>query len=589
MPIIGTAGHVDHGKSTLVQALTGRDPDRWAEEKARGLTIDLGFAWARLGTHDVGFVDVPGHERFIKNMLAGVGGLNVALLVVAADEGWMPQSEEHLAVLDLLEIHHGVVALTRVDLADEELIELSKGEIGEHTEGTVAATWPVVEVAAPAGIGLEKLTEALLDALDSAGPPTDTGRPRMWVDRTFSIAGAGTVATGTLVDGAVAVGDRLSGFPGGDVRVRGIQSHEASRESLGPGARAALNVAGADRGILERGTLLAAPNSIGLTERFLALVRIPPRSQIAINDRGDYHVHVGTATVPARIRILTDAPTISAIVTARASIPLALGDRFILRDTGRQRVVAGGVVLDPAPSRRPSADDVALLSAAVAATGEEQADALVTVHGEIDADRVRRSTGGAAPARAVAAGHRFFSTERFAQHVRDLADAVEDHHEHHPLRAGLPKSEAASRLGTPPEVIEALVSAQPDLVEDGPVVRRNDFAVTLGPDELEAWKAARLLLSEQLAVPRASDLGLPDEVLHALIRSGDLVRTGDDLVLLAEQVTAITDVLPDLPDGFTVAQFRDHFDLTRRQAVPLLEWLDAAGWTRRRGDGRSVR
>lgn len=589
MPIIGTAGHVDHGKSTLVQALTGRDPDRWAEEKARGLTIDLGFAWARLGNHDVGFVDVPGHERFIKNMLAGVGGLNVALLVVAADEGWMPQSEEHLAVLDLLGIEYGVVALSRVDLADEELVELSRADIAEHTDGTSASAWPVVEVAAPAGIGLEALSSALTNALDAAGPPVDSGRPRMWVDRAFAISGAGTVATGTLVEGAVSVGDRLGVFPGGEVRVRGIQSHETARDSLRPGTRAALNVTGAERGILERGTLLASPDSIGMTERFLALVRVPHRSEIAIDDRGDYHVHVGTATVTARIRILADAPGITAIVSTRTPLPLAVGDRFILRDTGRSRVVAGGVVLDPEPGHRPTARSVELLAAVVSGASDEQADALVAIHGEMDADQIRRSSGGGTPVDAVLAGQRFFSKEQFARRSRDLANTVADHHERFPLREGLPKSEAASRLGTSPEIIGALIDATPDLIEDGPVVRRSGFTVTFGPEETELWRAAGSTLAERLGVPRASELGLPDEVLHALVRKGDLIRIGDDLVYLPRQVTEITDGLADLPDGFTVAQFRDHFELTRRQAVPLLEWLDSAGWTRRRGDERSVR
>ena len=214
MPIIGTAGHVDHGKSTLVQVLTGKDPDRWAEEKERGLTIDLGFAWTQLGDQAVGFVDVPGHERFIKNMLAGVGGLDVALFVVAADEGWMPQSEEHLAVLDLLDVAHGVVALTRIDLADPDLVELSLLDIEEHVEGTVAESWPILEVSAVSGEGLDELIASLGAVLAAAGPPPDTGRPRMWVDRAFGIAGAGVVVTGTLTGGAISVGDRLQCYPG---------------------------------------------------------------------------------------------------------------------------------------------------------------------------------------------------------------------------------------------------------------------------------------------------------------------------------------------------------------------------------------
>jgi selenocysteine-specific elongation factor len=589
MPIIGTAGHVDHGKSTLVRALTGRDPDRWAEEKSRGLTIDLGFAWKRLGDDDVGFVDVPGHERFIKNMLAGVGGLDVALFVVAADEGWMPQSEEHLVVLDLLGIEHGVIALTRVDLADEDLVAVSRAEIAEHVAGTVAAGWPVVEVAPPAGVGLAALEGALIAALDAAGPPSDTGHPRMWIDRAFTIAGAGTVVTGTLVGGPVSVGDALGAFPGGEVRVRGIQSHEDARDSVGPGTRAALNVTGADRTQLRRGTLLAGPGSTGLSSRFLAAVRVPHRSEITVEDRSDYHIHLGTATAPARLRIVPGTSGTAAVVSTVRQLPLTAGDHFILRDTGRSRVVAGGTVLDPAPIRRPSAATAALLSSAISEPPEGRADALVAAHGELDADRVRRSSGGGTPRVAIPAGDRYVGRERFNRLVDELEAAVDEYHERHPLRDGLPRSEAASRLTTSQEVIDALAAAAPDLVQAGPVLRRSGFSVAFDAEHDTLWKKAEQALAGHLAVPRASELGLPTELMHALIRGGRLIRVGDDLVYLASQIGQITSGLADLPEGFTVADFRDHFALTRRQAVPLLEWLDAAGWTRRDGDRRSVR
>jgi len=413
MPIIGTAGHVDHGKSTLVQALTGRDPDRWAEEKERGLTIDLGFAWTRLGDEMVGFVDVPGHERFIKNMLAGVGGLDVALFVVAADEGWMPQSEEHLAVLDLLEVGHGVIALTRVDLADADLIELSTIDIVEHVAGTVAESWPVIEVSAMTGAGMDELVASLIEALASAGPPKNLGRPRMWIDRAFAISGAGVVATGTLVDGSLALGDRLQCFPGGPVRLRGMQSHETDRDTVGPGTRTAVNLVGIDRSDLDRGTLLARPDSIGMTDRFLALLRFPPRSEDEITDRGAYHVHLGTTTIPARIRILKDTDAPSAIMTVTSPVPLTMGDRFILRDTGRQHIVAGGTVLDPNPGHGPSAADVALLASAVFGSPSNRADALVTVHESVGLDEMRRSSGGGAPTTRESIGSTYFSPASF--------------------------------------------------------------------------------------------------------------------------------------------------------------------------------
>ncbi|MEA3510834.1 MAG: selenocysteine-specific translation elongation factor [Actinomycetota bacterium] len=589
MPIIGTAGHVDHGKSTLVEALTGRDPDRWVEEKERGLTIDLGFAWARLGDETVGFVDVPGHERFIKNMLAGVGGLDVSLFVVAADEGWMPQSEEHLAVLDLLEVSHGVVALTRIDLADDDLVELSTIDIAEHVAGTVAESWPVVEVSAMTGAGMDDLAASLMAALASAGSPRNLGRPRMWIDRAFGIAGAGVVVTGTLVDGSFTLGDRLQCFPGGPVRLRGMQSHETDHETLEPGTRTAANLVGIDRSDLERGTLLAPPDSIGMTDRFLARLRFPPRSEDELSDRGSYHVHLGTATVPARIRILKDQTIPAAVVATTAPIPLTMGDRFILRDTGRQHIVAGGTILDPKPSRRPSAGDVATLSAAVFGIPSDRADALIAVHGSIDVGDLHRSSGGGTPSSVIAIGSTYFSPATFKQRGRELTAVIDDYHDRYPLRPGLPKSEASSRLGGNADLVTMLADAFPDLTEEGPVLRRPSFAPELNAADTAQWEATRSLLADDLAVPRASNLEISAEVLHALLRRGDLVRIDDDLVLLPDQVEMVTSGLPALPDGFTVAAFRDEFGLARRHAVPLLEWLDTHGWTRRDGDGRSIR
>ena len=588
MPIIGTAGHVDHGKSTLVQALTGRDPDRWTEEKERGLTIDLGFAWAFIGGDAVGFVDVPGHERFIKNMLAGVGGLDIALFVVAADEGWMPQSEEHLAILDLLCVDHGVVAMTRVDLADPDLIELTSIDVAEHVAGTVAESWPVVAVSAVTGEGMDALVAALEAELIAAGPPLDLGRPRMWIDRAFGIPGAGVVATGTLTGGSLTVGDRMECYAGPEVRVRSLQSHEIDRDTIGPGSRAAANLVGVDQRDLERGTLLARPGSMTMSGRFLAQLSFPPRSVGEVADRGAYHAHLGTATVPVRIRTLTDVDPPAALVAATRPVPVAMGDRFILRDTGRRAVIAGGTVLDPSPTKKPSPRNVATLGHAVLLEPDDRADALVAVHGSINAAEVDRSSGGGSPKGAVTVGTRHWSPEVFALRGRELHVAVEEYHERYPLRSGLPKSEAASQLRVDADVVGALVGRNDDLAEDGPAIRLIGFVPSLGPDDAAAWDAARARLAAGLAVPRASDLELPEELRHALIRRGDLVRIDNDLVLLADQVEAITAGLRSLPDGFTVAMFRDHFGLTRRHAVPLLEWLDAEGWTRRSGDGRTV-
>ena len=357
MSIVGTAGHVDHGKSTLVAALTGRDPDRWAEEKERGLTIDLGFAWTELEPGlTVGFVDVPGHERFIKNMLAGVGALDVAMFVVAADAGWMPQSEEHLAVLDLLEVRHGVIALTRVDLADEETHLLAELEIAEQVADTVMEDWPVVPVSPVTGTGLGDLVAALAAAVQAAGPSVDAGRPRLWVDRSFTIAGAGAVVTGTMTGGTLTRGQEVTLFPGATpLRIRNLQVHEHDVAAIGPGTRAAVNVTGSGIDAIVRGSMLGDVTQFRATRRALAELRTVRTLEAPLTGRGAYHLHVGSGSWPVDVRTVESvsvAGSGAVLVDLPEAIPLVMGDRYILRESGRRAVVGGGRILDPHPPRK---------------------------------------------------------------------------------------------------------------------------------------------------------------------------------------------------------------------------------------------
>ncbi len=378
MPIVGTAGHVDHGKSTLVKALTGRDPDRWQEEKERGLTIDLGFAWTELpsGT-EVGFIDVPGHERFIKNMLAGVDAINVALLVVAADEGWMPQSEEHMSVLDLLEVSRVVVALTRIGLTDADTAELAAAEVAEQLAGTIAETAPIIPVDSLSGQGIDKLVAALDQAIGDEDV-VNIGRPRMWLDRAFSISGAGTIVTGTLLEGPLTTGDQVELYPAGrTARIRSLQSHERSLETIEPGNRTAVNLSGVDTGEVGRGMMLGAPGQWASSDRFLVTLRTVRRLDDPLRDRGAYHLHLGSGSWPVRLRLIgTNELNGSghALLTVTSPVPVAVGDRFILREVGRRAVVAGGRVLDPAPSRRHHAQAIEALKGIYSATPDEQAE-----------------------------------------------------------------------------------------------------------------------------------------------------------------------------------------------------------------------
>jgi selenocysteine-specific elongation factor len=586
MPIIATAGHVDHGKSTLIEALTGRDPDRWAEEKERGLTIDLGFAWRRIGEFEVGFVDVPGHERFIKNMLAGVGAVDVALFVVAADEGWMPQSEEHFAVLDLLDTRHGVIALTRTDLADADTIDLAELEVLEKVEGTAMAAWPIVRVSAITGSGLAQLIEALAEQLRVAGEPEDRGRPRLWIDRSFHISGAGMVVTGTLSGGGLTAGDELMLWPAAaSVRIRGMQQHDAPITSLAPGTRAALNITGITDA--ERGMLLGAPGALSTTERFLATLRQVRGLDEDLTARGAFHLHVGSGSWPVRLRILESG---ACLVRSREPIPLQVGDRFIVRETGRQAVVGGGRVLDPHPPES-GTELRAAISTMVAALGESVdviAAALLQIRGTAELDALFRDSGGGVPSTRFTTGTTAMADATAAGLLDDVVAATTQFHGDNRLRPGISKAELGSSLNVDIGSVSLIVAGSKELIDDGATVRHVDFEPGLSTQESTAWDAAQLSLSNGLAVPRASQLGLDTELIHALVRDGRLVRVDSDLVFLPHQIDEVTAALHTFAGGFTVAEFRDLLGVTRRQAIPLLEWLDKQGVTKRAGDMRTV-
>ena len=587
VPIVGTAGHVDHGKSSLVQALTGRDPDRWAEEKARGLTIDLGFAWAEIGGIEFGFVDVPGHERFIKNMLAGVVSVDCALLVVAADSGWMPQTEEHVRVLDLLNATTGVIALTRTDLVDADTIELATLEIIEEVAGTSLADWKVLPVSALTGEGLDDLRAALGEIGKSIDPDTK-GPFRMWVDRTFVIHGSGVVATGTIQRGTIAIDDSVQVQPGNlTARVRGLHHHDAATTAVHAGQRAAINLTGVGIDDIERGSLLSSPGT-SLSTKQLLIDTQAARGFDEIPPRGGFHLHTGTADRTATVRRVTDTATMMAL---DAAVPAAIGDRVIIRESGRQAVVGGGSVIDTNPQGRVLKDSAETLADAMATASSpsQMADALVISRGSEKLDTLAASTGGGRPESATIVGATAFS-EAFAATTTSAAVVqAEQYHTDHPRRPGIPNAELASKLGVDRVVLDHLVAVSTELSGVEGSVQHASFSHALSEADETSWQSAKTELEASFDVPRSSQIPLDPEVLHALIRRGDIVRIDDDLVYTSSQIAEILTRVAELSDGFTVSEFKDHFLMARRQSVPLLEWLDKTGVTLRRGDGRTVR
>ncbi|HWB71227.1 MAG TPA: selenocysteine-specific translation elongation factor [Egibacteraceae bacterium] len=623
MHVICTAGHVDHGKSTLVKALTGMEPDRFAEEQRRGLTIDLGFAWARLGDppRTVAFVDLPGHERFVGNMLAGAGAVDLALFVVAADEGWMPQSQEHLEILDLLGVSRGLVAVTKADAVDAETVDLATELVREQLAGSAFADVDVVAVSALTGQGLHRLVERLLAVLDGAPAPADRGRPRLWVDRCFSVRGAGTVVTGTLAGGRLRVGDEVTALPGGrTARVRGLQTLKAAVDEVAPGSRTAVNLSGVDRDEVARGDALGLPGQWLATDALDAWVRALPGR--AVGRRGAWHLHVGScerlATVwPLLGRAIRDSGPVR--IELEQPVALVAGDRFVLREAGRQATVGGGVVLDPEPPARARggparAARAQALQRRVEALAAEDRPELLALHvgerGAADAARAAAAVGlTLQQARAAARAQQLLTLSGAWAHRQAAArwsaavtEALATYHAAHPVDRVAPKDVAVRAVvaaGCPTQLVPALLDAlvaDGRVVAEGPGLRTSDHAVRLDPQQTAARDALLAALStEPFAPPGLAEAAHAAGASPALVReleaAGALVRLGADLAVVADALDRAVERLHaayDTEGPLTAARAKEVLGTSRKYALPLLEELDRRGRTRRRGDVREV-
>lgn len=621
--IVGTAGHIDHGKSALVEALTGVDPDRLQEEKERGITIDLGFADTTIGRHRAAFVDVPGHERFVKNMLAGVGGIDAVLLVVAADESIMPQTREHVAICRLLGIDAGVVAITKCDLVDAEIAELVELEASELLEGTALAGAPVVHTSTADGSGLEELRDRLAEVLTKTADRPADGLLRLPVDRVFSLRGFGTIVTGTLQSGRVGVGDRLAVLPGDlEATVRGIQVHGEETEEAWAGQRTALNLQGVSVDDLSRGVVLSAPGALEAGSLIDARLDALP-GQGGFEQLQRVRFHHGAAEVLARVAVLETEeiePGGSGLVQLRleSPYPAVPGDRFVVRRYSPVVTIGGGRVIDrPETKARPgrpspllreledsSLDDRIAIHVREAGARGLTATALGRRLG-VPAPEVARRLDEAAERgqlRRDGSGHAL--AEAVLGPLREqIGPLVNAYHERFPLRPAIPKEELRSALDPIPSgavldsLLEPLLETGDLRVEADGLAAREHLPRLAGPEREAADEILARYDREGFAPPAPDEVlaeletavDAPRELLHFLLREGELVRIKDDLILHADAVEKLVDALRKRfarGDQFSVGDFRDWAGITRKHAIPLLEHLDAIRVTRRVGDRR---
>lgn len=591
MRTVATAGHVDHGKSSLVLALTGTDPDRFPEEKARGLTIDLGFAFTTLpsGT-EIGFVDVPGHVRFIKNMLAGVGAVDTALFVVAANEGWMPQSEEHLRILELLGIRHGLTALTKADVVDAETLEIARLELDDHLAGTLFADAPIVAVDSRSGRGLAELREALDKVLGAAPPVSDRGRPRLWVDRAFAARGAGTVVTGTLAGGRLALDDEVLLEPGAHrARVRGLESRHEKLTVADPGSRVALNLAGVEHHHVERGHAVVRAGQWHASSTVDVALSILPGE--TVRRRARLQVYVGSGEHNAVFRSLDDDNRFARLRFERR-LALAPGDRVVLRDPGSARTIGGAEVLDvdPAGRARDAAArlDLPLLPRLLAARPWLRIDDLHGPLTGLGADEADDAVDGAvAWGAAVRLGPWLVSREQFDDITARAEKSVLAHHAEQPLQPGIELSALASTLGLAADRLRLALESHSTLRVERGAVRHVDHRSRASEDP-EARRLLAALAAAPFSPPSPAEVGVATGVARALVREGAALDL-DGVLFAAEaldQARQLIVVALHERGTLTVSDARDILRSTRKYVLPLLARLDAEGVTRRRGDER---
>jgi selenocysteine-specific elongation factor len=614
--VIGTAGHVDHGKSTLIRSLTGIDPDRLAEEKEREMTIDLGFAWLELPSgRKVSVIDVPGHEHFIKNMLAGVNGMDLALLVVSANESIKPQTREHLDILDLMEVPHIIIAITQADLTDQDQVTLVGMEIEDLLKPTRFAGVPMVPVSAVTGQGLPELKATIDRVLSAAQPRRDTGRPRLPIDRVFTISGSGTVVTGTLVDGTLALGQELEILPPGlKARIRGIQTHKTQLSSTGPGNRVAVNLTGVSPADLKRGMVLTRPGWLTPTSLVDAKLRLLEQPDRPLRHNTEVSLHTGSAEVMARVRLLEKEEALPGDITWVQFIleePLAVanGDHYVIRSP--MDTLGGGIIIEAHPRQRhkrfrpetldnlkaraEGKTEETLLAALKARQPQEKAALLAqsNLAPELAQSAVETLLQ---QGRVVSVGEGknllLYTDTGWKQLADNILSMVKDYHRKFPLRLGIPKAEINSKIKTGgrfPDILQKLLT-EGLLVEEGALVRLPDHEIRLTADQRSRMEAYLHQLDRNPYSP-SPDMTLEPDLLNLLIDREQVIKTSAGVIFSAAAYGEMTSRVMDhikKHGKITIGEVRDMFQSSRKYVLALLENMDEKKLTKRVGDDRVV-
>ncbi|HUF05531.1 MAG TPA: selenocysteine-specific translation elongation factor [Aridibacter sp.] len=636
--VVGTAGHIDHGKTALVKALTGVDADRLPEEKQRGITIDLGFADLRIGGSRISFVDVPGHERFVKNMLAGAGGIDLVMLVIAADEGVMPQTREHFEICRLLGTRSGLVVITKTDLVEEDFLDLVELDVAELVEGSFLENAPVIRSSAKSGEGIEAIRENLKEAADSLPFRENLFSTRLPIDRSFSMKGFGTVVTGTLLSGEIRIGDEMEILPSRRrVRVRGIQTHGDQVDSAAAGRRTALNLAGIEHEEISRGMVLAEPDGFEPSQIIDARVEVLPSSNKPLRSRQRVRVHLGTDEVLARVDVLNDRKMIEPgntdLVQLRFESPVVTipSDRFIIRRYSPQITIAGGTVLDPG-ARKHKRKELASVRKSLEEIFESDCDPALVI-------RAAAASGGIAGRTYTEIRSRSGLGRKVAEaKLKDLQDAgdlieadgfwvpsrefkglreivlglVKEHHESDPLSTGMRRETLREKAGgyVPEEVFRgvlAALEAEGAVSPEKDVVRMASHTRDISPEGKEVLeRLSKMYLEAGLEVPslkealpeavRGTGIGINEarKIFQMLVESSEVLKVTDEFFFSKAAVTDLIGRLKEYAETeaenrlISVPEFKDLAGISRKYAIPLLEYLDAVKLTRRAGDKRLV-